>query len=220
MYGKEGYDINMFFYDIAHGIVLLGGHIPPPIKLTIDKKPFRNEIRDEGMLIVGNHVSYKDPWFYSAVFSNRRVFFIASELVMKDPVRNFLCRHAGCIKIDRTIADINAIKTATMTLKHKRVLSIFPEGTRRPGEHDDLSEIKAGVIFLASQTGVPIIPAYSLKPKHWYNRRTIVVGKPFRISDYTDRKFLTVSQMDEIAKALLEKINECKTVFDEVTGGK
>ncbi len=220
MFGDKKYGVNMFFYDIAHGIVLLGGNCPPPVKLTVDKKPFKNDILDEGMIIVGNHVSFKDPWYYSAVFSNRRMFFLASELVMKDPIRNFLCYHAGCIKIDRNIADIAAIRKATQTLKHKRAITIFPEGTVRRDEEQDLTEIKAGVIFLASQTGVPIIPAYSLKPRHWYNRRTVVVGRPFRISDYTDKKFLSVPEMDEIAKALIGKINECKNVFDEVTGGE
>ncbi|MCR5803145.1 MAG: 1-acyl-sn-glycerol-3-phosphate acyltransferase [Clostridia bacterium] len=220
MFGDKKYSVNMFFYDISHGIVLFGGSIPMPKKYTVDKKPFRNKIKDEGMIIVGNHVSFKDPWFYSATFWNRRMFFLASELVMKDPIRDFLCRHSGCIKIDRNIADINAIRVATKTLKHKRCLAVFPEGTLHKEESEDLTEIKSGVIFLASQTGAPIIPAYSLKPKHWYNRRTIVVGEPFRISDYTKRKFLSVPEMDEIAKALIDKINECKNVFDEITGGK
>lgn len=220
MFWNKKYGVSMFFYDISHGIVLLGGSIPFPKKYTVDKKPFRNKIKDEGMIIVGNHVSFKDPWFYSATFWNRRMFFLASELVMKDPIRNFLCYHSGCIKIDRNIADINAIRVATKTLKHKRCLAVFPEGTLHKEESEDLTEIKSGVIFLASQTGVPIIPAYSLKPKHWYNRRTIVVGEPFRIGDYTNHKFLSVPEMDEIAKALIDKINECKNVFDEITGGK
>ena len=220
MFWNKKYGVSMFFYDISHGIVLLGGSIPLPKKYSVDKKPFHNEIKDEGMIIVGNHVSFKDPWFYSAVFSNRRMFFLASELVMKDPIRNFLCYHSGCIKIDRNIADINAIRAATKTLKNKRAITIFPEGTLHREEGMDLTEIKAGVIFLASQTGAPIIPAYSLKPKHWYNRRTVVVGKPFRISDYTNHKFLSVPEMDEIAKALIDKINECKNVFDEITGGE
>ena len=219
MFGTR-YNVSMFFYDISHGIVLFGGHLPPPRKYDIRKQPFKNKILDEGMLIVGNHVSFKDPWLYSAVFSNRRMFFIASELVMNNPIKNFLCRQSGCIRIDRNIADLNAIKVATQTLKHKRAITMFPEGTLRRDENDDLSEIKAGVIFLASQAGVPIIPAYSLKPKHWYNRRTVVVGDPFRISDFTNKKFLTVTQMDEIANALVEKINECKDVFEEITGGK
>ena len=209
----------MFFYDISHGIVLVGGNVPLPKKYTVDKTPFKNDIKDKGMIIVGNHVSFKDPWYYTAVFSNRRMFFLTSELVMKDPIRNFLCYHSGCIKIDRNIADLNAIRQTTQTLKHGHAVTIFPEGTLHKTEKDDLSEIKAGVIFLASQTGVPIIPAYSLKPKHWYNRRTVVVGKPFYIKDYTDHKFLTVNEMDDIAKELIKKINECKNVFEEITGG-
>ena len=84
MFEKGKYGIGEFFYDISHGIVLLIGGLRVPRKYDIDGKPFRNTIKDTGMIIVANHVSYEDPWFYSAVFSNRRMFYLASELFMKN----------------------------------------------------------------------------------------------------------------------------------------
>ena len=191
MFGDKKYSVAMLFYDISHAIVLLGGHFPPPKKYDIHGKKFKNTIKD-GMIVVGNHVSFKDPWLYASVFSNRRAFFLASELVLRNKWREFLCTHAGCIKINRNTADIEAIRKATSMLKRGRMLIVFPEGTLHPDVESDLGEIKAGAILLASQAGVPIIPCYSLKGAHWYNRRTVVVGDPFRISDYTTKKILTV----------------------------
>ena len=219
MFGDKKYSVAMLFYDISHAIVLLGGHFPPPKKYDIHGKKFKNTIKD-GMIVVGNHVSFKDPWPYASVFSNRRAFFLASELVLRNKWREFLCTHAGCIKINRNTADIEAIRKATSMLKRGRMLIVFPEGTLHPDVESDLGEIKAGAILLASQAGVPIIPCYSLKGAHWYNRRTVVVGDPFRISDYTTKKILTVNAMDDLAKKLLEQINECRKVYEEITGGK
>ena len=217
MFEDKKYGISMFFYDIAHAVVLLGGHFPPPRKYDLKGNSFKNGIKD-GMIVVGNHVSFKDPWLYAAVFSNRRSFFLASELVLRDRIRTFLCTHAGCIKINRNTADIEAIRKATALLKCGRMLIVFPEGTLHPEVESDLGEVKAGAIFLASQANVPIIPCYSLKAKHWYNRRTVVVGEPFRISDHTTKKFLSPSTLDELAKKLLNEINECRKVYEELTG--
>ena len=59
MFWNKKYGISMFFYDISHGIVLLGGSIPFPKKYTVDKKPFHNEIKDEGMIIVGIPINFR-----------------------------------------------------------------------------------------------------------------------------------------------------------------
>ena len=220
MFERGKYGPGMFFYDISHGIVLLIGHLRPPRKYDMDGKPFRNAIKDSGMIIVANHVSYEDPWYYSAVFSNRRMFYLASELFMKNKLKAFLCRYAGCIEINRQAVDIEAIRRSTDLLKNGRALLVFPEGYVNRGADADLSEIKGGAILLANQAGVPIVPCYSLKQKHWYNRRTVVVGKPFNVSDYTNKRFMSVAEMDKLAENLMEHINELRKVYERLTEGR
>ena len=220
MFEKGKYGIGEFFYDISHGIVLLIGGLRVPRKYDIDGKPFKNTIQDTGMIIVANHVSYEDPWFYSAVFSNRRMFYLASELFMKNRFKAFLCRGAGCIEINRQAIDIEAIRNSTAVLKNGKALLVFPEGYVNRGVDTDLSEIKSGAILLASQANVPIVPCYSLKQKHWYNRRVAVVGKPFNVSDYTSKKFMSVAEMDNLANSLLEHINELRRVYEKIMEGK
>jgi 1-acyl-sn-glycerol-3-phosphate acyltransferase len=87
--------------------------------------------------------------------------------------------------VDRFNPDLEAIRWAQKHLRNGGVMGISPEGTRSPDF--SLREGKQGVAFLASRTGVPIIPAgvtfekgavkdaFKLK----FPRASIKYGKPF-----------------------------------------
>lgn len=193
----------------------LGRTVLAPKEITLKGEKYKDT---KGCaIIVGNHVSFKDPFFYAGVFNKHYLRYIASELVMDHSrkLQHFLLYYVGCIEINRNIYDIEGIRTAVADLKAGRSILMYPEGTLFHDNDTALSEIKGGAILLAVQSGVPIIPAYSLKREHWYNKRVIVVGEPFKISDYTTRKFPTIPEMDNIALELVKKINECKNVYDE-----
>lgn len=197
----------------------LGRTILAPKELDIHGNKYKD--KKGRAIVVGNHVSFKDPFFYAGVFRKHYFRYIASELVMDHSRKliHFLLYYVGCIEINREIYDIEGIRTAVSDLKGGKSILMFPEGTLYHDNDDALSQIKGGAILLAVQSGVPIIPAYSLKREHWYNKRVIVIGEPFKISDYTTRKFPTVPEMDKIASELVLKINECKRVYDEHMAG-
>lgn len=213
MLGDGKINVNNFFYELGRGLMIFVGSFFRPYKIDLKQNKFKDE-DTSAALIVGNHVSFSDPFAYMPAFRRRKLFFVASELVMDTKLKNFLLYHGGCIKLNRNIYDIEAIRYATEVLKFGHSLMIFPEGTLHHDNADDLSEIKSGAILLAVQAGVPIIPVYSRKREHWYSKRVIVVGDKFDIKDYTTKRFPTVREMDLIADALVGKINECKDVFD------
>lgn len=178
----------------------------------VDGKPYRRHLKG-GAVIVGNHTSMADPFVAYATFWYRRMFYLAGELVMRHRLRSFLLRHSGCIKIDRNISDIEAIRASVKVLREGKLLSMFPQGGITPAESFD--RIKAGVILIALQADVPIIPTFSLKPKHWYNRRRIVIGEPFRCRDYLTGAFPSMTQIETAARALLEQLHRCQAAFEK-----
>lgn len=213
MFGKVGY----FFHNLSRAIMkgISYGYGIKRIDLNGNVAPVNKS--SSPVVIVGNHVSFTDPFFYAGLFPKKRLMYIASELVMDESkkLQYFLLYYVGCIKINREIYDIEGIRRATEALKKGHSILIYPEGTLHRENEEALSEIKTGAILLAVQAGVPIVPAYSLKRAHWYNRRVIVVGEEFNISDYTTRKIPTIPEMNKIAAALMEKMNECRVAYDD-----
>jgi 1-acyl-sn-glycerol-3-phosphate acyltransferase len=99
----------------------------------------------------------------------------------------FLVR-MGQIPIDRSTYDVLAIRRAIQVLRADRVLTIYPEGTRGPG---DFRQVQTGVAYLAMVTGAPILPVALLGTRqlggdveHYAPRGSrvdLVYGEPFTV---------------------------------------
>ncbi|MBQ3230994.1 MAG: 1-acyl-sn-glycerol-3-phosphate acyltransferase [Clostridia bacterium] len=168
-----------------------------------------------GAVVVSNHVGFADPFVLGATFWYRRMFFLASETVMRNPVISTLLRGVGCIKIDRNISDIEAIRKAASVLKDGRILTIFPQGGIK--DAGSVAQIKAGAVLLALQTDVPIIPSYSQKTNHWWQRRRIVIGDAIDPKALCAKKMPSMADINNISATLLERIEECREQYEKIT---
>jgi 1-acyl-sn-glycerol-3-phosphate acyltransferase len=94
----------------------------------------------------------------------------------------------GQIPVDRSAYDTLAIRKAIHVLRDGRVLNIYPEGTRGPG---DFRRVRAGIGYLAAVTGAPILPVALLGTRlpggdveHFPPRGSridVVYGTPFTV---------------------------------------
>jgi 1-acyl-sn-glycerol-3-phosphate acyltransferase len=91
----------------------------------------------------------------------------------------------GAIPIKRGAVDRNAIEQAVKVLESGELLLLAPEGTRSPA----MRRAKDGMAYLASRTGVPVIPVAvegtegfpTISPRRWAQPGArIRIGKPFR----------------------------------------
>ena len=166
-----------------------------------------------GAVVVANHTSFADPFLIRCVFWYRRVFLLASEEVMRGRVRGALLRGAGCLKIDRTAADLRAIRAAAALAREGRVLALFPQGgIRRDGDTD---AVKAGAVLIALQAGVPIVPVYSRPPARWWQRRTVVVGRPLDLRAACGKPLPTMADLAALTDELQGRLAACKAVYDQ-----
>ncbi len=182
-------------------------------KYNLNKEKYKGKIR-RGAIFVCNHNTMLDPFIVSDCFWYRRMFFLAAEAVMKNKIAAFFLKGIGCIKIDRNISDIEAIKKCVDLLKEGNVLSVFPQGSLQ--DSHDITAIKGGVILLAIKSGVPIIPMYIKRKSTFTFRQNVVIGDAFYCSDYCTKKFPSMSDIDNLSQKLLEKMAECKEVFEEL----
>lgn len=114
----------------------------------------RNAIPRKGpFILAANHLSNLDPPLL-AVFSRRKISFLAKEELFRGKIPSLYLRSVGVVPLRRGNSDIKAMRLALKILKD-RPLAIFPQGARGAS----LDTVSNGVGFLYKKTKVPVIAA-------------------------------------------------------------
>lgn len=185
-------------------------------RFTPDGKKYKNKITG-GALIAANHTSFVDPFVVGITFWYRRMYFLVAEIIMNKKFRAMLLKGVGAIKIDRENTDIEAITKSIDVLKRGYLLAVFPQGEIH--RDDDIDSIKSGTVLLAIRSGTPIIPIHILPRKHWYDSRTVIIGKTINPKDFCQKKFPSTKDIKNITTALTNELNRCKSANNNIIGG-
>lgn len=175
-------------------------------RVTPEGKAYQQKLQG-GAVVVANHTSFLDPFLVGVTFWYRRVFFLIAEIVMKGWLRSWLLRGIGGIKVERGIADIEAIKKSVAILKEGRVLTVFPQGGIV--QEDEVESIKSGAILMAIQAGVPILPIHICPRAHWYCRRTVVIGQSIDPKALCTKKIPSTADIAAITQRVMQEMNRC-----------
>lgn len=144
----------------------------------------KENIAPEGSLIVyGNHQSIMDIFCLNLAFGNRKIIFMAKNSLFKIPIIKNVVKAYGAFPVDRSRADLSAIKNALRVLKDGKTLGIFPEGTRIASEED--SDAKGGIAMIAEKTKATLQPVRIIYKRKLmiFNSMTVIIGKSFSLSD-------------------------------------
>lgn len=158
-----------------------------------DKKHTSRKIKG-GALIVSNHTSVYDYPLIMYTFFSRVVHTLVAEVIYKkSSFMNKFMNDLGAIRVDRDSYNFNFMYKMIEVLNENKVGLAFPE-SRLPTEKDEpgqLLDFKPSYVYVALQTGAPIIPVYTngiygkLKRKN-KDRARIIIGKKFYINDLYD----------------------------------
>lgn len=144
-----------------------------------------------GAILTINHLGRLDAAaVYIFIKRNDLTGWVADKY-RNNPLLGILVRGLEGVWINREGSDRKALKWAIECLKQGKMLGIAPEGTRSPT--GAMIEAKQGVAYLATKTGVEIIPvAITGTEKVWSTwkklkrpKLTVQFGKPFRLPGYT-----------------------------------
>ena len=162
------------FYHIVFWPVWFFFSLFLPVRVT-----GRENIPEHGALIASNHSSNSDPLMaVIAAGYHKPLRIMAKEELFHIPVLGWLLVKLGMFGVNRGQSDITAVKRALKVLKEDCRLLVFPEGTRVTSEVAD-SDAKNGAIMFASRAGVPIVPMYIQRKKHWFRFNRVVIGEPY-----------------------------------------
>lgn len=177
-----------------------------PLLLTPEGKRYKGRLKG-GAILAANHTTFSDPFVVGSAFWYRRMNFFTADVVMATKTREKLLKAAGAIKVNRSIADIEAVRAAVEVLKKGRLLLIFPEGGVQ--EVGQVQSIKSGAALMALQAGVPIVPLFICYNARWYQRRRVVVGEPIDPKTICTRKLPSTADIAKITDALYSEMQRC-----------
>ena len=149
--------------------------------------------RTGGCILVGNHLSLADPPCLLAYVPRHLHFIVKAEAFEQWPL-SVILPPGDPIKVSRGKAGLQALRQAEQYLKSGEVVMIYAEGTRSVA--GAAQEARAGVVFLAQRTGVPIVPVAISGtervirrrfPRYWRGRMEMTFSEQFQLKEFGSR---------------------------------
>lgn len=111
--------------------------------------------REGGVVLASNHAVAWDPCLLQCCLP-RPVLWMAKKELFQNRFNGWFFRTVGCIPVDRSRRNPEALAAARAALRDGAIVGVFPEGTRRLG--GGLGEPKPGAARLALEAGAPVVP--------------------------------------------------------------
>ena len=160
--------------------------------------------KKQNVILACNHMSNMDLPVVAVKFC-RRFTYIGKAELFKNKLLGWWLKKLDVIPVDRSKADLGAIKKVFGAIASKRHVCICPQGTRsKPGEIDETT-VKEGISLFALRTGTPVLPTVILKKPRLFRFNKIVVGELI-YPDMTRAK--DKEYAEEFTKEVVSKMNE------------
>ena len=171
------------------------------------------KVKDGPALYIGNHFRLFDV-AYPACTTWEGIHYVAKKSVTKSKFVGFFARRVGVIGANRDGNDARVLLDGLKCLKNGEKVCVYPEGTRNKSGVDFLP-FKPGAAVLAIKARVPIVPICIYKKQRMFRLNHILVGKPFELSEYYDRKLdeTLIKEADERLYQTLKTLREDHTAF-------
>lgn len=174
----------------------------------------KNVKKGQKYIIAFNHQSGFDGVILNMKLV-KKIHYISKMELWCGKKKSFLFDYIlGCIKVDRGKGfTLSNMKTITKYLNKNECIGIAPEGTRVKNGLNEDSKIKNGTCLLAIKTQTPILPCYIDKKPKPFRKNTLVIGKPFELDSFYNKK-LDKETLNSAGVVLLKKLNDLKTGLD------
>ncbi len=153
------------------------------------------------ILLCGNHKHLYDQNL--VLLSTKRVIHYMAKKEYFDGKFAWFFKFVGCIPVDRSKKDEDAVKSALDVLGNGGAIGIFPEGTRNKTK-ELLLPFKFGAVSMAEKTNALIVPFAIRGDYKFRSRVTIEFGSPFKIKDM-NLETANNKLIEEVKSLLLKK---------------
>ena len=203
------------FYFLFNWTVKITGYIPSLFFLRF-KTYYQNKarqgrhIKGKG-IVVANHRSLYDFAVMMFLFPTRSLRCVVADILFNRnfPLRFFLSA-IGCIKVEREAHDFTFISKCKKILDKGGVVEIYPESRINRERDNDLLDFKPSAVYLALESGAPIIPVYSNSQYFKKTPAKVIIGVPMDVCELYDSTLSDKENITKINDLLRGKILELK----------
>ena len=142
---------------------------------------------DGPIIIAGNHMHLYDQ-FLTIIATKRGIHYMAKKEYFDSKKTAWFFKAAGCIRVDRTKKDPEAVNNALNVLFDGGAIGIFPEGTRNKTDAF-LLPFKFGAVSIAKKSNALIVP-FGITGDYKFRSKNLTIryGKPFKVGNMTLEK--------------------------------
>ena len=152
-------------------------------------------------VVIANHRHALDPVAMAYFIRKRQIVFLGKKELGKGKLVTNILTRMHCILVDRHNTDMNAMRSCMKAVKMKKILLIFPEGTRH--HEGQMEQIESGTAMIALRSKCPIIPIYFDRKLSLFRRTNLIVGDPIPTED-----LLAESINTETCEKMNERLRE------------
>ena len=158
--------------------------LTPIFKFYYNPKIINKEYipKDGPIVIVGNHKHLYDQCL-TIIATKRGIHYMAKREYFDNKKTAWFFKHTGCISVDRSKKDSEAVEQALNVLKDGGAIGLFPEGTRNKTDQL-LLPFKFGAVSMAKKMDAYLVPfAITGDYKFRSKNLTIRYEKPFKVTN-------------------------------------
>jgi len=189
---------------IAKKIIRISIYIFCKIVYRAEVEGLENIPKDEPVIFCGNHKSLLDAPLMLATSKEEDAVFIAKEELKKVFIIRLVAKVYTAIFVKRDEKDVVALKDILKSLKNKKSIVIFPEGTRNGIAKGE--EVKDGAAFFTIKSGVKVLPFGISGGEKPFKKVKIKYGKPIDFTKYTDCR--DKEAIKEVTSKIMDSIFE------------
>ena len=199
---------------LFQGFVKLTGWLPQWLifrtKTTFEDRSVQGRGIRGKAIVVSNHNSIWDFAVLLYAFPFRTLRCAAAEvLYAKNPFMTAMLNLLGCVRVDRGQCDFSFLERLKAVLDKGGVVEIFPE-SRLPDREQDTRPLpfKTSYVYLALESGAPIVPVYNNGCAFSRERLQVVIGKPIDARALYDPALSEKENVQTINRYVRRKIIE------------
>ena len=165
-------------YEIARVLAKILFHTLMPVRFHHKERL----LQDPPYVVIGNHRHALDPVVMAMGIPHHQIVFLAKKELAGNSkfLRNMLVR-LHCILVGRHESDMEAMRACMKAVKMKKILLIFPEGTRH--HEGQMEHIESGTSLIAMRSKAPVIPIYFDRKLGLFKVTNLYVGEPIPYDD-------------------------------------
>ena len=141
--------------------------------------------RERPYVMIANHNHALDPVPMAMGVKHDQLVFLAKKELGANRLTRWFLTNLHCILVDRHNVDMEAMRACMKAVKMKKILLIFPEGTRH--HEGQMEHIEAGTALIAMRSKAPVIPIYFDRKLSLFRITNLYVGEEIPYADLLER---------------------------------